>query len=75
MPPIVIRLLRTQETCSKYDLSSVRFVYTGAAPTGQETIDDLRKIYPKWHIGQGYGEQASFLPRATIPLHADRPQA
>ncbi|ERS99509.1 uncharacterized protein SPSK_03166 [Sporothrix schenckii 1099-18] len=55
VPPIVIRLLRTQDVCSKYDLSSVRFVYTGAAPTGEETINDLRAIYPKWTIGQGYG--------------------
>ncbi|CAK7201999.1 hypothetical protein SEUCBS139899_004717 [Sporothrix eucalyptigena] len=55
VPPIVIRLLRTQEVCSKYDLSSVRFLYTGAAPTGQETLLDLRAIYPKWRIGQGYG--------------------
>ncbi|EPE02747.1 4-coumarate- ligase 1 [Ophiostoma piceae UAMH 11346] len=55
VPPIVIRLLRTQDVCSKYDLSSVRFLYTGAAPTGEETIDDLRKIYPKWYFGQGYG--------------------
>lgn len=30
-------------------------MYTGAAPTGEETINDLRVIYPKWIIGQGYG--------------------
>ena len=55
VPPIVIRLLRTQDVCAKYDLSSVRFLYTGAAPTGEETIHDLRKMYPKWILGQGYG--------------------
>ncbi|KAL1887869.1 hypothetical protein Sste5346_009927 [Sporothrix stenoceras] len=55
VPPIVIRLLRSQDVCSKYDLSTVRFMYTGAAPTGEETINDLRVIYPKWIIGQGYG--------------------
>ncbi|OAA61629.1 phenylacetyl-ligase [Niveomyces insectorum RCEF 264] len=55
VPPILIRLLRTQDVCSKYDLSSVRFVYTGAAPTGEETIADLKKIYPSWTVAQGYG--------------------
>ncbi|CAK7234448.1 hypothetical protein SBRCBS47491_008951 [Sporothrix bragantina] len=55
VPPIVIRLLRTQDVCSKFDLSSVRFMYTGAAPTGEETLNDLRAIYPTWSFGQGYG--------------------
>ncbi|KAH7029593.1 uncharacterized protein B0I36DRAFT_270302 [Microdochium trichocladiopsis] len=55
VPPIIIRLLRTQEVCQKYDLSSVRFVYSGAAPLGDETISDLKKIYPQWTIGQAYG--------------------
>ncbi len=57
VPPIVIRVLRTQEICKKYDLSSVRFLFTGAAPMGEETIQDLKKLYPKWKVGQGYGLQ------------------
>ncbi|KAF7556194.1 hypothetical protein G7Z17_g1649 [Cylindrodendrum hubeiense] len=55
VPPIVIHVLERQDVCQKYDLSSVRFVYTGAAPLGRETVDDLLRIYPKWHLGQGYG--------------------
>ncbi|KAH8663346.1 AMP-binding enzyme [Ilyonectria robusta] len=55
VPPILIQMLKNQEKCRKYDLSSVRFVYTGAAPLGRETAEDLMSIYPKWHIGQGYG--------------------
>ncbi|KAH7161166.1 hypothetical protein EDB81DRAFT_783977 [Dactylonectria macrodidyma] len=55
VPPIVIHILERQDVCRKYDLSSVRFVYTGAAPLGRETVDDLLRIYPKWHLGQGYG--------------------
>ncbi|KAF6835907.1 4-coumarate-ligase [Colletotrichum plurivorum] len=55
VPPIVIQIIRNQDLCSKYDLTSVRFVYTGAAPLGAETVEDLRKQYPKWHVGQGYG--------------------
>ncbi|TEA20372.1 Acyl-CoA ligase AFT1-1 [Colletotrichum sidae] len=55
VPPIVIQVIRNQDLCKKYDLSSVRFVYTGAAPLGAETVEDLKKQYPKWHVGQGYG--------------------
>lgn len=55
MPPIVIQIIRSQDLCRKYDLTSVRFVYTGAAPLGAETVEDLKKQYPKWHVGQGYG--------------------
>lgn len=55
VPPICVRLLSEKETCRKYDLSSVRCLYTGAAPTGKETVEELLKMYPKWHIGQGYG--------------------
>ncbi|EWG55719.1 hypothetical protein FVEG_13670 [Fusarium verticillioides 7600] len=55
VPPIVIQMLDRRELCGKYDLSSVRFVYTGAAPLGKETVDDLLSLYPKWRLGQGYG--------------------
>ena len=57
---MAIRMLREQETCRKYDLSSLRFVYSGAAPMGEETIADLLKIYPKWIVGQAYGEPHFF---------------
>lgn len=55
VPPIVIQMLDRRELCGNYDLSSVRFVYTGAAPLGKETVDDLLSLYPKWRLGQGYG--------------------
>lgn len=55
VPPIVIRMLSSQDILKKYDLSSVRLLFTGAAPLGKETSDELLKIYPKWKVGQGYG--------------------
>jgi len=55
VPPVVIALLRNQDIARRFDLSSVRFVYTGAAPLGAETVTDLLAIYPTWHVGQGYG--------------------
>ncbi|KAM0470468.1 hypothetical protein ACHAP7_009532 [Fusarium lateritium] len=55
VPPILVQMLSDQAECQKHDLSSVRWVYTGAAPLGQETVDSVLKLYPKWRIGQGYG--------------------
>ncbi|KAK0105872.1 hypothetical protein ONS95_004384 [Cadophora gregata] len=55
VPPIIIQLAKNQQVVSKYDLSSVQAIFTGAAPLGAETAEDLQKIYPSWKIRQGYG--------------------
>ncbi|KAK2590987.1 hypothetical protein QQS21_011323 [Conoideocrella luteorostrata] len=55
VPPMLIYLVMNKQKVSKYDLSSVRWVYCGAAPLGTEVINGLLKIWPNWHIGQGYG--------------------
>lgn len=55
VPPMVIAMLQQSKICAKYDLSSVRFVYSGAAPLGEETIAELAKQYPKWIVAQAYG--------------------
>lgn len=55
VPPIIINMVKQREACSKYDLSSVKAIFTGAAPLGQETAEDLAKQYPSWKIRQGYG--------------------
>ncbi|KAI1454058.1 acetyl-CoA synthetase-like protein [Annulohypoxylon moriforme] len=55
VPPIVIQMLRNPQICAKYDLSSLRFVYTGAAPLGAETHEEMVKAFPSLQVGQGYG--------------------
>ncbi|KKA21420.1 Long-chain-fatty-acid--CoA ligase [Rasamsonia emersonii CBS 393.64] len=55
VPPIIITMLRNKELCSKYDLGSVRWIFTGAAPLGAETAAELQKQYPTWAVRQGYG--------------------
>lgn len=55
VPPVIIALLRNQKIAQNYNLDSVRFLYTGAAPLGAETVDDLLRLYPSWNVGQGYG--------------------
>jgi acyl-coenzyme A synthetase/AMP-(fatty) acid ligase len=49
-------MIRNPEACAKYDLSSIRLLYTGAAPLGQETGEDAIKMFPKVKLGQGYGK-------------------
>jgi acyl-CoA synthetase (AMP-forming)/AMP-acid ligase II len=55
-------MLSSKNECRKYDLSSVRFLYTGAAPTGKETAEELLRQYPNWTVGQGYGAPPTFRP-------------
>jgi acyl-CoA synthetase (AMP-forming)/AMP-acid ligase II len=55
VPPIIILMTKNQSVLKQYDLSSVRIIFSGAAPLGKETADDLQKQYPKWLIRQGYG--------------------
>ncbi|KAK3394750.1 hypothetical protein B0H63DRAFT_461848 [Podospora didyma] len=55
VPPIIIRMLSAKDVCKKYDLSSVRLLFSGAAPTGKETVEELLRLYPTWKVGQGYG--------------------
>ncbi|KAE8393086.1 hypothetical protein BDV23DRAFT_180966 [Aspergillus alliaceus] len=55
VPPIIITMLRNQDVCNKYDLSSVDSLFSGAAPLGMETAEDFQKVYPGVTIRQGYG--------------------
>ncbi|KAF2728759.1 phenylacetyl-CoA ligase-like protein [Polyplosphaeria fusca] len=55
VPPIIILMTKNKDTLAKYDLSSVWSIFTGAAPLGQETAEDLQNIFPSWKIRQGYG--------------------
>ncbi|KAF4979158.1 hypothetical protein FZEAL_4586 [Fusarium zealandicum] len=62
VPPVLIQMLNRREDCSKYNLGSLRSVYSGAAPLGQETVNELLKIFPSWHVDQVYGSMGSLLP-------------
>ncbi|KAL8658161.1 MAG: hypothetical protein Q9226_001211 [Calogaya cf. arnoldii] len=62
VPPIIIAMAKNKSICDKYNMQSVRGLFTGAAPLGEETAEDLQKQYPTWEIRQGYGSSGSFLP-------------
>lgn len=55
VPPIVIAMVKNNQVLSKIDLSSVKTIFTGAAPLGPETVERLQKQYPNWVVRQGYG--------------------
>ncbi|KAK4145727.1 uncharacterized protein C8A04DRAFT_26472 [Dichotomopilus funicola] len=69
VPPIVVRMLSSKDELKKYDLSSVRLIFTGAAPLGGETAQELSRLYPKWHIAQGYGMTESATVICTTSEH------
>lgn len=55
VPPVVVMMRNNLDILKKYDLSSVKFLYTGAAPLGKESVAELRSVYPDWNVCQAYG--------------------
>lgn len=55
VPPMIIHLTKAKDTVKQYDLSSVTGVFTGAAPLGRETAEELHAMMPHVTIAQGYG--------------------
>ena len=55
VPPIIISMVKKQQLLAKFDLSSVKSIFTAAAPLGKETAQELADQYPGWKIRQAYG--------------------
>jgi acyl-CoA synthetase (AMP-forming)/AMP-acid ligase II len=60
---MIIQILQKKDICKKYDLSSVRFVWSGAAPLGEEVINEVEQLFPTWTIAQAYGKQS--IPQSS----------
>jgi acyl-CoA synthetase (AMP-forming)/AMP-acid ligase II len=63
-----------EKVLKKFDLSSVKSVFTGAAPLGAEVAEALQAQHPTWKIRQGYGKFGrvlltcdKWLPADTLP--------
>ncbi|CAL4937680.1 unnamed protein product [Urochloa decumbens] len=54
VPPVMIALAK-QGRAWKYDLSSLRFIGSGAAPLGKDVKDAVARNFPEAVIAQGYG--------------------
>uniref|UniRef100_A0A914CZ02 AMP-dependent synthetase/ligase domain-containing protein n=1 Tax=Acrobeloides nanus TaxID=290746 RepID=A0A914CZ02_9BILA len=66
VPPILVFLAK-HPIVDKYDLSSIEFINTGAAPAGKDLIEEVKRRLPNIkYIVQGYGMtecgMASHLP-------------
>lgn len=48
-------MLRQKDICLKHDLSTVRCVFTGAAPLGEEVSKEYLAVWPNTTIEQAYG--------------------
>ena len=54
-------MANNKPTLDRFDLSSIKVLFTGAAPLGEEVAQALLKQHPTWHIRQGYGTSRLFL--------------
>ncbi|KAL6649233.1 hypothetical protein ACP70R_013457 [Stipagrostis hirtigluma subsp. patula] len=54
VPPVMIALAK-HGRAGKYDLSSLRFIGSGAAPLGKDVMEVVAKNFPDAEIVQGYG--------------------
>ncbi|GMS94147.1 hypothetical protein PENTCL1PPCAC_16322, partial [Pristionchus entomophagus] len=55
VPPILVFLAKDRR-CDNYDLTSLKSISCGAAPTGKSLIEEVRRRYPYLEtIKQGYG--------------------
>ncbi|RCN26958.1 hypothetical protein ANCCAN_27315 [Ancylostoma caninum] len=53
VPPIMVFLAKSP-ICQRYDLSSLQFLLSGAAPAGKDLCEDLSRKYKNMtHIQQG----------------------
>jgi len=55
VPTMLAMMVREKETLAKADLSSVRTVRMGSAPTSKKLLDDLRALFPQATIMNAYG--------------------
>jgi long-chain acyl-CoA synthetase len=55
VPTMIAMMLRERELLATSDLSAVEAVRMGSAPITQALIDQVRKVFPKAAISNGYG--------------------
>lgn len=65
VPPIILHLANNP-IASKYDLSSLGNVMSGAAPLGAGLTKKVKERFPKINVSQGYGKAALFSPLLAV---------
>lgn len=69
VPPIIILMAKNKAALDKFDLRSVEAIFTGAAPLGAETAEELQSQYPSWKIRQGYGLTETSTVICSTAIH------
>ncbi|MFB8006392.1 class I adenylate-forming enzyme family protein [Nocardia sp. NPDC056000] len=74
--PTMYRMLLGQTHLDRYRLGSVRSITFGGSPMPRRLIPELRELFPRARLGNGYGltESASFctyLPDDQVDEHPD----
>jgi long-chain acyl-CoA synthetase len=70
--PSMIQLLLAQPL-EEYDLSSLHYLGSGAAPLAAELVDELRRRAPWMSIRQGYGLSETAALVSTNPAGREKP--
>jgi len=70
--PSMIQLLLAQPL-EDYDLTSLRYLGSGAAPLASELVDELRRRAPWMSIRQGYGLSETAALVSTNPAGREKP--
>jgi long-chain acyl-CoA synthetase len=70
--PSMIQLLLAQPL-EEYDLSSLRYLGSGAAPLAAELVEELRRRAPWMSIRQGYGLSETAALVSTNPAGREKP--
>jgi len=75
VPTMLAMVMREKNTLARTDLSSVRYVRMGSAPSTQKLIEDIRRTFPNAVVSNAYGTTESgpvmFGPRADGKRKAD----
>jgi acyl-CoA synthetase (AMP-forming)/AMP-acid ligase II len=68
VPPMIIHMAKQPDVVKQFDMSSVRAMFTGAAPLKEDTARELLKVLPNIDLLQGYGlTETATVVCATVP--------
>ncbi|OAA45602.1 phenylacetyl-CoA ligase [Metarhizium rileyi] len=68
VPPMILHMSKQPDIVKQFDTSSVRAVFTGAAPLKEDTAKEFLKVLPRVNLLQGYGlTETATVVCATVP--------
>ena len=76
--PAIYWLAMNQPNFQDFDVSAVKWLAYGGAPTAPDVIERLLKSFPNARLGNGFGltetsSVSTFLPARVLPTSGPRP--